>query len=639
MFVLKRSKNNPLLLPIRQHNWESFATFNWSPWQEENILHCVYRAMSKPEPREDGSEMSISVVGYTNSKDGVEFEDRRSLITPQEDWEEYGCEDPRITKIGDKYYIFYTALSKYPFRAEGIKVAVAITKDFKKIEERHLVTPFNAKAMALFPEKINGKFVVIFGVNTDSPPAKIAVAEFDKEEDMWDQEKWKEWYKDLDKHTIDPRRCDTDHVEVGAAPIKTEHGWLLVYSHINNYFGDKQRVFGIEALLLDSNDPRKIIGRTKGSIMVPEVTYEMYGHLPNIIFPSGAMIRGKNLEIYYGGADTAACRAKVNLENLIGSMLPKISERKIKRFENNPILLPRPENRWESKYVFNPAAIDIDGMVYILYRAMGEDNISTIGLAMSKDGIHIDERLDTPIYSPRESFESKGCEDARVVETDGRIYMTYTAFDGVNFPRIAITSIAREDFLNRRWEKWKSPSLISYASSMDKNACILPIKTEKGYMVYHRMGQSICSDFVDDLDFVKEKLDKCIQLLSPRYGMWDSKKVGISAPPFLTEVGWMLLYHGVDENHVYRVGVALFDKNKPTNLIATTSASILEPEFDYEKKGQVPNVVFPCGAVIRDGLVYIYYGAADSVVAGATVKIEDLINMFDNLWEYIDEKK
>jgi len=638
MFVLKRSKNNPILLPIRQHNWEAFATFNWSPLQEGDTLHCLYRAMSLPDPMKDGSSAGTSVVGYAKSKDGIEFEDRRPLVEPEEEWEKFGCEDPRVTKLDGKYFIFYTALSKYPYQAENIKVAVAISKDFEKVDERHLVTPFNAKAMAMFPEKVNGKFTVIFGVNTDSPPAKIAIAQFDKEEDLWNEEKWKDWYKDLDKHTIDPRRTDTDHVEVGAAPLKTEHGWLLIYSHIYNYFGGGERVFGIEALLLDTDDPKKIIGRTKGPIMVPELIYEKYGHLPNIIFPSGAIIREGNVEIYYGGADTVSCRAKVNLNNLIDSMIPGLVAEKIKRFEDNPILLPIAEHAWESEYVFNPGAIDLEGNVYILYRAMGKDNVTTVGLAISQDGIHIDERLGEPIYVPRESFESKGCEDARIVEIEGRLYMSYTAFDGVNVPRITITSILKEDFINRQWN-WEKPTLISQATLMDKNACILPEKTEDGFMIYHRMGQSICYDFVDTLDFSKEQLSKCTQLLLPRFGMWDSKKVGISAPPFLCEVGWILLYHGVGEDDVYRIGAALFDKEDPTNLVATTSAPILEPEFDYEKIGQVPNVVFPCGTVMRDGIVYIYYGGADSVVAGATVKIDDIIKMFDNLWTYTDGKK
>jgi len=630
MFVLKRSKHNPILLPTRQHNWEAFATFNWSPLQEGDTLHCLYRAMSLPEPMKDGSSAGMSVVGYAKSKNGVDFEDRRPLVEPEEDWEKFGCEDPRITKLGDKHYIFYTALSEYPYQAKGIKVAVAISKDLEKIDERHLVTPFNAKAMAMFPEKINGKFTVVFGVNTDNPPAKIAIAQFDEEQDLWDEEKWEDWYKDLDKHTIDPRRDETDHVEVGAAPLKTEHGWLLIYSHIKNYFGGGPRVFGIEALLLDIDDPKKIIGRTKGPIMVPESTYEKYGHLPNIIFPSGAIIRGGNVEIYYGGADTLSCRAKVNLNNLLESMILELVADKIKRFKDNPILLPKSEHVWESEYVFNPGAIDLEGKVYILYRAMGKNNITTIGLAISQDGVHIDERLEEPIYIPRELFESKGCEDARIVEIDGRLYMSYTAYDGVNVPRIAITSISKDDFINHQW-KWDKPVLISQEILMDKNACILPKKTKNGYMVYHRMGQSICYDFIGSLNFSKETLNKCIPLLLPRYGMWDSKKVGISAPPFLCEVGWMLLYHGVGEDNVYRIGVALFEKDDPTNLVATTSAPILEPEFDYEKIGQVPNVVFPCGTIMRDGLLYIYYGGADSVVAGATVKISDLIKMFDDL--------
>ncbi|MBU1557697.1 hypothetical protein KKC45_01940 [Patescibacteria group bacterium] len=638
MFVLKRSKNNPVLLPIRQHNWESFATFNWSPIQDDDTLHCFYRAMSLPEPKEDGSKVSLSVVGYAKSKDGIEFEDRRPLVEPEEEWEKYGCEDPRVTKLDGKYYIFYTALSQYPFNRDGIKIAVAISDDLSEVNERHLVTPFNSKAMALFPEKINGKFVVVFGLNTDTPPAKLAIAEFDKEEDLWNHEKWDHWYKNMDKHTIDPRRSDSDHVEVGAAPLRTEHGWLLIYSHISNYFTDDKKIFGVEALLLDSNDPRKIIGRTKGPIMVPEQTYEKYGHVPNIVFPSGALIREGNVEIYYGGADTTSCRAKVNLENLLDSMLPEIVSEKIKRFENNPILLPRPEYAWESEHVFNPAAIDINGNVHILYRAMGENDISSIGLAVSKDGIHIDERLSDPIYTPRESFEIKGCEDARLVEIDDKIYMTYTAYDGVNVPRIAITSISREDFIARNWN-WSSPALLSSPSLMDKDACILPKKTEDGYMIYHRMGESICCDFVETLDFSKEKINKCIQLLFPRHGMWDSKKVGISAPPFLCEAGWILLYHGVGEDNGYRLGAALFDKDDPTNLVATTSAPILEPEFDYEKVGLIPNVIFPCGSVLRDGMIYIYYGGADHVVAGATIKLKDLIKMFDNLWTYTDEKK
>ena len=153
MFTVKKSPNNPLLSPDTNVPWEAKAVFNCSPIKDGKTTHYVYRAMSSTESY-FGTNISISSVGYTSSENGIDFSDRKQLIAPENEWEKYGCEDPRVTKMGDKFYIFYTALSDYPFNAKSIKIAVAITKDFKKIEEKHLVTPFNAKAMALFPEKI-----------------------------------------------------------------------------------------------------------------------------------------------------------------------------------------------------------------------------------------------------------------------------------------------------------------------------------------------------------------------------------------------------------------------------------------------------------------------------------------------------
>jgi len=186
MFTIKKSPHNPLLSPNTNDPWEAKSVFNWCPVKDGRKTHYVYRAMSSTESY-FGSSISISSIGYTSSKNGIDFSERRQLIAPEYDWEKYGCEDPRVTKIDNKFYIFYTALSNYPYNAECIKIAVAITKDFKKIEEKHLVTPFNAKAMALFPEKINGKYVVVLSVNTDLPPAKICFAEFDNLEHMWNK--------------------------------------------------------------------------------------------------------------------------------------------------------------------------------------------------------------------------------------------------------------------------------------------------------------------------------------------------------------------------------------------------------------------------------------------------------------------
>ena len=254
---------------------------------------------SLPDPLLE--QKNISVIGHAISNDGKHFSDREELIVPQEEWEKYGCEDPRVSKWGEYYYIFYTALGVYPFSREGIKVAVAKTKDFKTIEERHLVTPFNAKAMALFSESVSGKMTVILSVDTDMPPAQLAIRQFEKEEDLWDEDLWNEWYEHLGEHILDPKRNQYDHVEVGAPPIKTPDGWLLIYSHIGNYFPNPkkyQRVFGIEALLLDLDDPRKILGATKGPLITPTENYERAGFVSDVVFPSGARIDGDMLQIF-----------------------------------------------------------------------------------------------------------------------------------------------------------------------------------------------------------------------------------------------------------------------------------------------------------------------------------------------------
>src|SRR3989344_2148607 len=166
MFAIKRNEENPLLSPHPDHPWEASATFNWCGAMKGKTLHVVYRAMSRPELM-DQTHIQMSVIGHASSVDGTHFTDRRAFITPEHDFEKYGCEDPRVTKFGSDYYIFYTALGSYPFNASGIKVALAKTKDFKTIDEKHLVTTFNAKAMALFPEKVNGKMAALLTAHTD----------------------------------------------------------------------------------------------------------------------------------------------------------------------------------------------------------------------------------------------------------------------------------------------------------------------------------------------------------------------------------------------------------------------------------------------------------------------------------------
>jgi len=636
MFVLKRSPHNPILIPDKNHYWEAFTTFNMSVVKKGAMFYGLYRAISAVDKLRKPEQFSI--IGIGKSKDGVHFEERQPFIVPTEEWEKYGCEDPRITYFEGHYYTFYTALSNYPFDANGIKVAVAISKDLTKIKEKHLVTPFNAKAMTLFPERIDGKITVILTVDTDLPPtpAKIAIAQFDKIEDLWNVKFWEKWYKNIDKYIIDLKRFPTDHIEVGATPVKTKEGWLLVYSHIQNYFpspSNLDRIFGIEAILLDNNNPFKIVGRTGGPILVPRESYELFGYVPNIVFPSSVVIKKDTLFIYYGAADTTVCLAYVYLKDLLGTISFKTkSQMSFVRYKKNPIIIPIPQNLWEAKATFNPAALRIKNTTHILYRTFSNDDTSYIGYASSKDGFKIDERLAKPIYIPREDFESKrvsagnsGCEDPRITKIGNTIYMCYTAFDGIGPPRVAITSISEKNFLKKNW-LWEKPTLITPEGFDDKDTCIFPEKTKKQYFILHRVGSEICGDYFDSLDFTKETVKKCIRIIGPRINSWDSSKVGITAPPMKTKYGWLLLYHGVSKSHsTYRVGAVLLDINDPAIVLSRTTDPIFEPEELYEQKGIVNNVVFPCGMTEKDGLLFIYYGGADTVVGVATIKLETLL--------------
>ena len=630
MFVVKRSQDNPILVPTRDHHWEASATFNMSPVKHGRHIHGLYRAISGNDPLRTPGQ--ISTIGIAKSKDGQHFEDRHRFIEPVEEWEKFGCEDPRVTFFEGRYYIFYTALSTYPFSAEGIKVAVAISDDLKKIEERHPVTPFNAKAMTLFPERINGKVTVLFSAHTDGSPAKMAMAQVDNVSELWAPAFWDKWHQNIDDHKLNLRRDDYDHVEVGAVPIKTKYGWLLIYSHIQNFFpgGSSEPLFGIEALLLDLEDPRKVIGRTKGPMISPEEPYELSGHVSNIVFPSGALVEGDVLNIYYGGADTTVCLARVNFEDLISSLYDKTESRwHFKRLENNPIIVPNPAHSWESKATFNPAAIELGGKIHLLYRALSLDNTSTIGYASSTDGASIVERLADPIYVPREDFENKkveggnsGCEDPRLTKIGKNIYMCYTAFDGVGPPRVAVSWIKEKDFLAKHWN-WSKPELITPRGVDDKDTCIFPEKIGGKYLILHRIGTDICADYLKSLDFKLETVNKCIRIFGPRSGMWDSIKVGITAPPVKTKYGWVLLYHAVSaHHHSYRVGAALLDLKDPTIVLSRSADPIFSPEERFEKEGIVSNVVFPCGMIERDKLLYIYYGAADRVVGVATMELD-----------------
>ena len=136
MFVLRRSHHNPILIPDRDHYWEGFATFNMCPIAQKKTIFGLFRAVSVPDALQ--TPQQVSIIGVGKSTDGLHFTNRTPFIVGEEPWDLFGCEDPRVTFFEGVYYTFYTALSKYPPDASSIKVGVALSKDLKKVSERHL---------------------------------------------------------------------------------------------------------------------------------------------------------------------------------------------------------------------------------------------------------------------------------------------------------------------------------------------------------------------------------------------------------------------------------------------------------------------------------------------------------------------
>ncbi|OGK13596.1 hypothetical protein A3C98_01145 [Candidatus Roizmanbacteria bacterium RIFCSPHIGHO2_02_FULL_37_15] len=306
---------------------------------------------------------------------------------------------------------------------------------------------------------------------------------------------------------------------------------------------------------------------------------------------------------------------------------------KCQKFPHNPLLSPIPEHNFEARAVFNPAAIEIEDKVYLIYRATSETNLSFIGMAISNDGLLIDERLTDPVYPIRSEFEkpasagkSGGCEDPRITRIGDILYMLYTAYDGL-LPRLALTSIKIDDFLARNWDRWSAPKIISPPQMADKDGMLFPEKIKGKYIIFHRIEPNICIDYLDDLNFPNNSFLKIASIITPHNRTWDEAKIGVSTPPLKTKEGWIIFYHGISriDGH-YRVGVLLLDLNDVTKVIGWTPYPILEPETYFEKRGLTDNVVFPCGYVLKGDTIYLYYGGADKVVCGATISLNILID-------------
>jgi predicted GH43/DUF377 family glycosyl hydrolase len=207
--------------------------------------------------------------------------------------------------------------------------------------------------------------------------------------------------------------------------------------------------------------------------------------------------------------------------------------------------------------------------------------------------------------------------------------MTYSAYGYVpamhsplKWVQIGITSISMDDFRKKQWN-W-SQRVYPFPFTDNKDVALFPEKINGRYAMLHRIPQHIWIGYSDDL----ESFDDNSIIMQPQGYGWEYYKLGGGGAPIKTEKGWMIIYHAVDRKMVYRLGLAFLDLEDPRKVVYRHPEPILEPEFEFETQGDVSNVTFTCGTVVKDGQLIVYYGAADTVICIATAEMKEILGLF-----------
>lgn len=333
---------------------------------------------------------------------------------------------------------------------------------------------------------------------------------------------------------------------------------------------------------------------------------------------------------------------------------------KLTKYPENPILSPLPEHDWESLVVTNPGAVmnPSTGKILLLYRAAGNDpqHLVRFGLAESEDGFHFTRISPHPVFTPSaEGHFDAGCvEDPRITPFGDEFLVTYAC---------------RHSPPGQYWLGEKNPSPppsfpASYPAKIRSNLTTTGLAMTKDFRTWRRCGPVTDPRYDDrDVYFFPEKIGgkfwmihRPMEWCGPEYGTehpaiwinhsddllhWESStsrllamaefdwevKIGGNTPPLRTDLGWLTLYHGKGPDGYYRLGALILDLENPALVRYRTRDWLLEPEFDYETKGcyQMGGVVFPCGKVVKDDTLFVYYGGADKYVGVAICSYSGLL--------------
>ncbi len=328
---------------------------------------------------------------------------------------------------------------------------------------------------------------------------------------------------------------------------------------------------------------------------------------------------------------------------------------KLTRFPGNPILRPDSRSAWERACATNPGAWHDGENVHLLYRAgpMTKEHPIYFGRAVSSDGLSFKRVSHAPVFGPSADGFDAGCvEDARMVRFGDLYVVTYAArafYPGAYWksnisltahtpqfptaaPLAARMNLTRSGLaLTRDFNVWHRLGPITDATVDNRDAIIFPERVNGYFVLLHRPASWIGAAYGCEkpsiwISFSSDLLAwRSHRLLAGPAYWWEALKIGGGTPPVKTKDGWLMIYHGVDAQRVYRAGAMLLDLNDPCRVLARTPEPILEPEAKYERWGLVPNVVFPTGNVVIQDRLFVYYGGADRVSCVATVELDKLL--------------
>ena len=293
MIKLKRVTKQPIMLPGKDKSWEAAAVFNCAIIYDNGLVHMIYRASDIVPNGKEGP--FISRLGYAVSKDGISFNRMREPVlsndVPQE---ARGSEDPRVVKIEDTFYMMYTG-----YNGDDFRICMASSKNLIDWERQGVVLDEKNKNASLFPEKIDGRYVMF---HRRYPDIWIAYSD--------DLKTWID--HQMIMSPVEDSTREDKKIGIAGPPIKTEEGWFLIYhgaSKTNN-------TYTLGAALLDLKDPSKVLARQSEPVLEPELEWEKVGAVPNVVFSCGHAQIGEKILVYYCGADTVIGVAGINKDEI-----------------------------------------------------------------------------------------------------------------------------------------------------------------------------------------------------------------------------------------------------------------------------------------------------------------------------------